>query len=642
MNSILKKVAFFLIVLKISNLYSQTDTITLKEAEINSSRVTMIYNETSRIIKVITKQEINSLPIQNVNELLEYIVSADIRQRGELGVQADVSIRGGSFEQTLILLNGVKMNDPQTGHHSMNLPVELSDIERIEILQGPGSRIYGANAFAGAINIITGSLSNNNIKLSVLGGENNFYSLATSISIKLKNFNQQFSVSKKKSDGYRENTDFESYNFFYQNSFFSKQYILNFQSGYNIKKFGANSFYTAKFPNQFEQTETFFANGNLKTQGRIQLETQAYVRTNKDRFELFRSNPPSWYKNHNYHFTIVTGIESNVKFNTCLGKTAFGFEIRSEKILSNVLGELLDKPENISNVSNTAYTKGHNRNNLGIFAEHFFKLKKFNVSGGLFSNFNSDFGHNFSGGVDLSYDFIKPFKWFLSVNHSFRMPTYTDLYYVGPTNLGNINLKPEEAVAYESGFKYNAKGVSAHISFFIRDGVNIIDWVKLPDSSKWESKNITQIYTLGAECEINIDLTKLLNRNTIIRRVNISYAFLNMSKKSDNYVSYYLLDYLKNKAILGLEHRVFNNFYANWAWVYQDRLGTYTDIFSGKEVDYKPFLITDFKLIYKHKKFDIFAETSNIFDIKYNDFGNIPSPGRWTKIGCSLNISYWK
>lgn len=638
MITIIKKIVILFFVLNAFSSYTQTDTINLKETEISSSRVTMIYDETSRVIKVISKQEIETLPIQNINELLEYAVGADIRQRGELGVQADVSFRGGSFEQTLILLNGVKMNDPQTGHHNMNLPIELRDIERIEILHGPGSRIYGANAFAGAINIITGVTSGNNLRLSVSGGDYNFYNLATSISVKLNNLNQQFSFSKKKSDGYRENTDFELYNFFYQSSYFAKFGILNIQAGYNNKKFGANSFYTAKYPNQFEQTETFFANGSYKTQGKFQLSTQAYIRTNKDRFELFRSSPPSWYKNHNYHSTIVAGIENNVKVHSCLGKSAIGFELRSEKILSNVLGELLDKPESISNVSTTAYTRGHERNNLGFFAEHLLKIRHLNISGGMFGNFNSDFGRNFSGGIDLSYDINKSTKWFLSVNHSFRIPTYTDLYYVGPTNLGNKNLKPEEAIAYESGLKYNADAVNAHISFFFRNGENMIDWVKYPDSSKWESKNITQINTVGAECIINIDFTKIFSKNVFFRRVNFSYAYLSMIKKSDNLISYYLLDYLKNKAVLNLDHRIFKKFSASWAWVYQERLGTYTEFVTGKEVYYNPFVTTDLKLIYKHRKNEIFIETSNILDVKYNDFGNIPSPGRWTKVGFVVNF----
>lgn len=636
--------AFFILFLisNITKVYCQTDTINLKETEISCSRVTMIYNETSRIIKIITKKEIDNLPVQNVNELLEYAVSADIRQRGEFGIQADVSFRGGSFEQTLILLNGVKMNDPQTGHHSMNLPIELHDIERIEILHGPGSRIYGANCFTGAINIITGLNPENKVMLSVLGGDYNFYNLSTSISYRYKKLNQSFSLSKKKSDGYRNNTDFDVINFFYRNSYTANSAVFNFQTGYNNKKFGANSFYTAKYPDQYEQTETFFANGSIKTNGKIQFSTQAYIRTNKDRFELFRSNPPSWYKNHNYHFTVTSGAESNVRFNSFLGKTALGIEFRSERIMSNVLGELLDKPESIPNVNNTAYTRGHNRNNIGIFAEHLIKQGRFNISTGIFNNYNDDFGNNLSGGLDISYEFNNSAKWFASVNHSFRMPSYTDLYYVGPTNSGNINLKPEEAVAYESGLKYNTLAVNSHISFFIRDGSNMIDWVKHPDSLKWESKNITQIKTLGAEFSVNIDFTKVYNRETFFRNLNFSYAYLDMTKKSENYISYYLLDYLKNKAVLSIEHIFYKNISASWACVYQKRMGSYTDAISGKEVDYKPFITTDLKLTYKLRSLILYAESSNIFNIEYYDFGNIPSPGRWNKAGLIFNVHYTK
>jgi hypothetical protein len=143
-----------------------------------------IYSSLARVVRTIGSAEILAMPAGTIQDILEHVTALDIRQRGSHGVQADVSMRGGSFEQVLILLNGVRINDPQTGHHNLNIPVNLPDIERIEILQGPGSRIYGPNAFSGAINIITREPGQAGISGSITGGEYGFIDLHGSGSFK--------------------------------------------------------------------------------------------------------------------------------------------------------------------------------------------------------------------------------------------------------------------------------------------------------------------------------------------------------------------------------------------------------------------------------------------------------------------------
>ncbi|HMA87091.1 MAG TPA: TonB-dependent receptor plug domain-containing protein, partial [Desulfosalsimonadaceae bacterium] len=114
-------------------------------------------------VSVITREDIAVLPADNFTDVLEHVNGVDVRQRGAGGVQTDIGIRGASFEQTLIMVDGVAISDPQTGHHNMNLPVTLSDIERIEVVKGPAARIYGPNAMGGVINIITRDVKENAI-----------------------------------------------------------------------------------------------------------------------------------------------------------------------------------------------------------------------------------------------------------------------------------------------------------------------------------------------------------------------------------------------------------------------------------------------------------------------------------------------
>jgi len=621
---------------------SQSDTIKLKETEIKSSRVTALYGESARIIQIIGREEIAKAPVQSLNELLEFALNVDIRQRGDYGVQADVSIRGGSFEQTLILLNGVKMNDPQTGHHNMNLPVDLQDIDRIEILEGPAARVYGSNAFTGAINIITGSKKENRLKLSSVIGENQLFATTASLSLANQKMQHYFSVGKKGSDGYINNTDFNIANLFYQNSIQIKKGSIGLQTGFNEKKFGANSFYSAKYPNQFEQTETFFANATYKTYGKLKFTSNIYYRRNQDKFELFRSNPPSWYKSHNYHLTQTYGADANMNFNSCIGKTAFGADFRSENIKSNVLGEKLDTPVEIPSETGNYYTKGHQRENIGLYGEQSYKYHKFSISGGLYVNWNSDFESKINSGVDVSYDISGNWKWIASVNQSMRMPTYTDLYYVGPTNKGNINLKPEEAIAYETGLKFNSNAVNAHVAVFRRDANNLIDWVREPDSAKWESHNLTNIITNGFEFSAKINLQQMLYKGFIIKNINLSYSYLDLQKNSENYISYYALDYLKHKFVASMEHRIYKRLKADWALCYQERMGTYTDFTTNKETAYPKFVTIDSRVTYQGDNWNCFLEAANLLDKKYQDIGNIQMPGRWFRAGVNISLSLEK
>ena len=188
---------------------AQTDTVFINEVVIKADKPTAFRMEGNRIIQIITKEQINNLPVRSLNELLEYTMNADVRKRGADEVQADISLRGGSVEQTLILLNGVRINDPQTGHHNLDIPVELSQVARIEILEGSGARQYGANAFCGVINIVTDQPGKNFLRLDLMGGMYGLYDGALSGGYATKSSTGFISLSNKKCSGYTRNTDYD-------------------------------------------------------------------------------------------------------------------------------------------------------------------------------------------------------------------------------------------------------------------------------------------------------------------------------------------------------------------------------------------------------------------------------------------------
>jgi len=615
------------------------DTLLIDEVEISASRVPTLYSESSRVITVIGREEIENAPAQSIMELLEFVLNVDVRQYGNHGVLADISIRGGSFDQTLILLNGVKVNDPQTGHHNMNLPIEIENIDRIEILEGPGSRIYGPNAFSGAINIITGNDKEKNVRVSVMGGDHFLNSGSVEGTFNKKQMDNYFSLSRKASSGYIENTDFKSSNFFYQTAFKSNLGDIKFQTGHNNKAFGANKFYQIKYPDQFEKTKTTFANVRFLSGKKIKYNQNLYWRRHQDQY-IFLREDPSVYTNN--HLTNVYGIDFNLSFTTFLGKTAIGAEYRSENILSNVLGEELFDTIPVPGEVDWVFTHGRSRDNMGMFIEHVYYYKNLILSTGMLANWTSDYSWSYYPGLDISYQLFKNTRIFGSVNNSLRLPTFTDLYMKG-ANVGNADLVPGEALTYETGIKYHNKYFKSHISVFKREGKNVIDWVKDTSIGVWNCVNIEDLTTIGFEISEKISTKRLFGKHFPFNYVNINYSYTEIEKLSDNFISKYALDYLKHKLSLSTQHKIYKNFSASWRVSFQSRAGTYSFIDENdidNEFDYKPFTLVDSRIYWKKNIVNAYVEISNLFNVEYHDLGYLVMPGRWIRAGVVFDIDF--
>jgi iron complex outermembrane receptor protein len=616
--------------------------IALEDVEITGQRTPVVSSQMARIVSVISRNEIEQAPIQSVNDLLRYNPQTDIRQRGVNGIQADISIQGGSFDQTLILLNGINLTDPQTGHHNLNLPISIESIDRIEVLKGPASRVYGTNAFSGAVNFITGQDTQNHIKASFTGGDFGLYRGALSVNQRSDRFHNLLAFSKDASNGYIHNTGYNQTNAFYHGKIFIKQHNLGLQLGYIQKGFGANSFYSPKYPDQYETTDTYFGSLGAEIVSFIKLTPTLYWRRNYDHYILIHNNPALY---QNFHYTDVYGAGINSNFQTPLGKTSIGFDYRKEIIYSSNLGVPADHSKKIPSEDSIRYTKHDMRENISLYLEHNIYISKLSASAGLMANQNTKLsGLQLYPGIDMSYRIIEIVRAYVSVNRSLRLPSFTDLYYQGPQNIGNPGLQPEQAWTIESGLKLDLTGFKGNISYFHRWGKNIIDWIWQTDVQKWKTENITRLNTNGVELFTEINLRKIFIFKSLIKRVTASYSFTTINKNSSDFISYYALDNLKHKLVFSLDHDIFKNLGATWYLTWQDRNGNYGkyDLASNTSVEtpYKPFLLFDGKIYYKYKLIEVFAEASNIFNVNYFDLGNITQPGRWFKAGVVVNVGW--
>ena len=285
--SVNKHILLVFLVFSNAIIIGQTDTINLKEIMVSTNRISLPSFKSSRTISIITQEEINRATASNVADLLQQVAGIDVRRRGTDGTQSDLYIRGGNFDQTLLLIDGIKMDDAQTGHHTMNAMLAIENIERIEILKGPASRVFGQNAFAGAVNIITKRNVSKQLKAGISYGS--YENLKGSMGLRepFKNGDVQLHLQKQKSDGYRFNTDFDNTSLFLKTNLNNYQLLANF----NERKFGANGFYASPdFMDQYEETQTSLialsSNYSLKN---LVIEPRIYWRRNQDMYLFFET-----------------------------------------------------------------------------------------------------------------------------------------------------------------------------------------------------------------------------------------------------------------------------------------------------------------------------------------------------------------
>ncbi len=619
--------------------FSQTDTLEIEELTIIGQRVPVVYSGLARLITTVPDDEIASAPALTFAGLLETVHGVDVRQRGAPGIQADINLSGGSFDQALILLNGIPLNDPQSGHHSFNLPVAFDAVNRVEILNGSGARVLGPNAFSGAVNFITGSEKKSFLRAHITAGQYGLLQSGFSGSVYTGKIQSFVAVSTGLSSGYMENTDYRKSNYYYHGAAYLKNTSIEFQAGYQDKAFGANSFYTPKYPNQFEQINNSLVSLKIQTGKMIKFRSGIYWKRNKDRFELFRSDPPEWYKNHNYHLTNVYGVDVNSWITTFMGKSSLGFDFRQENIMSNVLGNPLRNSIPVPGENNVFYNMGDARRILSAWFEQSGKIQNFTYSAGFMLNWFSDFRPGFYGGFDFSYRISGNHKLYLSLNQSYRLPTFTDLYYKGPVNVGNPVLKPEEAITVETSYAYTRGAFRLQGSFFFRKGTDIIDWVRHPDSLLWESMNITELKTMGLRMAGSYHPKHSTRKSFYLDFVRLSYTYQSSNKQSGGFYSRYAMDYLRHKLDFVFNYVLFRDVSFHLTGSFQDRAGTYTSYESGEEMEYPPVFLFNTRLNWKVGWFRFFGEATNLLNQKYYDYGNVPVPGRWLSAGLILK---WK
>lgn len=621
--------------------------LALDEVSITGSRAPLTRSQAARMVTVLERKDIAQAPVQSINDLLKYAVGADVRQRGPIGAQTDISLRGSNYEQITILLNGINICDPQTGHNTFDFPVDISEIERIEILEGPAGRVYGTSSLLGAINIITKTPTRTSIDAHAEAGSYGYAAAGARANIAKGRWNNQLSGGYTRSDGYSRNkagglnADFRGGRAFYQGNYADEDVTVKWHAGMSTKDFGSNTFYGVKWDDQFEHiTKTFTAIQAENRRGRLHFKPAIYWNRTADRFELYRDAPEK--VKFNYHRSDVFGVNINSYFDWTLGRTAIGAELRNEDVVSTTLGEPLDKPHHIHGTDRD-YTGGLNRTNISFVVEHNILLRRFTLSAGLVAAKNSWNNMNMKvyPGIDASYRIGNDWKVYASWNTSLRMPSVTELYYTQAGYKADKYLKPEEMSAFEAGMKYGGQGITASAAMYYNHCTNLIDWIRhteLGPDAPWESVNFAEVNAVGVSASIRFDFTRLMPGQKILNSLDVAYSYIDQSKDDRTGIqSKYSLEYLRHKVVASLQADIMPTLRLGVYYRFQERTGTYADA-NGTVLSYSPYSLFDARLSWHTAKYKLYLEANNIFDKSYVDYGNIPQPGTWIMAGAAFNV----
>ena len=223
----------------------------IDEIQVTGTRARMDMKSSVRMVQVLDRKQIEASSAQSVNDLLKLVAGVDVRQRGACGVQTDIGVNGGSSDQMTLLLNGVNISNPQTGHLTVDLPVSVDDIERIEVLEGGASRVYGSSAFCGAINIVTKQEKQSNVGVNLSGGSFGTVTGGAHVGYVSGGTTNRLSGGYSRSDGGTDNSDFKKGQLFWNGGYQGRDFDVRWQAGFSNMYYGANTFYSAAYNNQY-------------------------------------------------------------------------------------------------------------------------------------------------------------------------------------------------------------------------------------------------------------------------------------------------------------------------------------------------------------------------------------------------------
>jgi len=565
--------------------------------------------ESDRSVNVISPRD-QPLVSNSVVDLLRQDPSLNLQARAGNGVQADLSIRGTTFEQSLILLNGLRINDPETGHLNLDIPIPLDAITRIDILHGSGSTFYGSDAIGGAVNLLTQPPTPGLTVVASAGG-GSFYSIEQHLRASYTNgpVAEQLTCSRDTSDGFIPDRNYSSNALASETWLTLKPGTTDILLAASDRPYGANLFYGPY--DSWERTKGWFA--SIQQQLGQQTAASFGYRRHSDLFVLFADQPAIYENNH-----ITTSYEGALRRADTLGTNitlSYGLEADGDTIHSNSLGE-------------HARNQGAGYANLSLRA-----LGRFSLSIGAREEILSSNGSVFSPSVAAAYTLTHTVRLRASAGHGFRLPTYVDLYYSDPTTIGNPNLKPESSWSYEAGLDWTpANGrLTLTATAFRLQQKDAIDYSKqslatdaLTFAEPWQAVNIQNLDITGAETTLRLRLTDT-------QQLQFSYTAAHAASPPPNIISEYAYNYAAQNAIFGWTGQL--------PGAIGHQINAHTQVNIVQKTTQTAYPLWDISLARNTGRLRPYLRLLNLSNTGYQEIPDVPLQGRTIIAGTEFNWS---
>lgn len=632
----MKKGFFIILALVNFKAYSQ-EIKELDNVNITNAQTIQKNNTTGKNITIVDGKIFDKLAINSIDELLKYTPGIEVQQRGPAGSQADIIIRGGTFQQVLVLIDGVKLNDPITGHFSGYMPVTPSEIERIEIIKGPAAAMYGSEAVGGVINIITKTFfrfKKEKSKLITAGISTGEYGLmSTNLGLYKTNEKINYAVGLLSNDADGQLLRSKNRNTFHNKTFsgsmnmlLGKNWNAALQSSFDNRDFTAENYYTTfTSDTATEQVKTWWSHAKIKHSKNNKTDQIDFTFKKTNDYYLY--NPVSIANENESNLSRFQYIHSKSNSNTL--DYVYGLLLENKKIISNDRGN-------------------HSNNHAAAFASAVYHYKNLNINGGLRFVNDQNYGNEILPQLNLSYQ-LNQFTLRAGAGKAIRAADFTERFnnynkaLVKGGSIGNPNLMAEKSWSYEIGTDLIIKEIKINTTAFYRNQTALIDFVNTPYSEIPRNinlsptgnfnyaKNIKTVNTRGIEIEANY--SKVFNKSFKMS-LSASMSIID-SKTSDSIPSYYILSHAK-KIIQQTLILNYKNLQASFNSIYKER--TTQSASKINAAIEKSYWLCNLKLQYGINKANVFVSVNNIGDVKYSDLLGSQMPGSWVTGGFLVNI----
>ena len=552
------------------------------------------FDTVTRAVRIVTREELERLPVGSVIEALRTIGALDVRARGTQGAQADFSLRGASFGQVLMLVDGVRLNNSQTGHHNGDLPVPLDRIDRIEVLLGAGSSLDGADAVGGTINIVTRQgASPWNAHLTA--GRHALVEGGADGSVSRGAWTQQLSIGGIRTDGFMFDRDESVVTASTRASFGTTTSI-----GLAVadKAFGANGFYGNSPSKEWTQGVVLDGSHALLARGGLRVTARGAYLTHRDHFQWDIRRPGFAENTHRTH-AATAGIDVQAPAGA-RWRIGSGVEHTSDWIRSSNLGDRTQQ-------RTAAYVDAQGALGTRTHASAGLRVDHYDTFGTAWAP-SAGIGTWISGRVRIR----------AAASRSFRVPTFTERYYRDPAHQASADLDPERAWAGDLGVDWvpHPEWVGT-AAVFARREHDVIDWVKALPADRWTTRNIRRVDSRGLE----LSLKRALGKGTF---VSADYAFVDVAPSDLSLLSKYTLDYARH----GLAVTA-----SAIAW---RGIGLGTTIAVRQRTDRDAYMLADVRVSRAFTGVTVFADVKNLFDQDYEEIRGVDMPGRWISAGLRI------